>query len=112
MTLHFSDTELNCKCCNKHNMEASFLDKLEALRIAYAKPIVLNSAYRCEAHNKAVGGAKGSFHIKGRAVDVKLPNVQHQAFIELAMKHGFKGFGMGHNFLHIDDRAKLTKWVY
>jgi hypothetical protein len=34
------------------------------------EPIIINSGYRSEAVNKAVGGAKGSNHLTGCAVDI------------------------------------------
>jgi hypothetical protein len=51
---------------------------LEDLRYSYNRlygsyheePIIINSGYRSEAVNKAVGGAKGSNHLTGCAVDI------------------------------------------
>ena len=34
-------------------------------------PVIINSGYRSEAVNKAVGGAKGSNHLTGCAVDIR-----------------------------------------
>ncbi len=50
---------------------------LEDLRYSYnqlyggEEPIIINSGYRSEAVNKAVGGAKESNHLSGCAVDIK-----------------------------------------
>lgn len=43
---------------------------LDPLREAYGKPIVVNSGYRCDELNKAVGGAKNSHHRFGMAADI------------------------------------------
>lgn len=43
---------------------------LDPLREWYGKPIRVNSGYRCEALNKAVGGSKSSQHLLGQAVDI------------------------------------------
>jgi hypothetical protein len=40
------------------------------LREWYGKPIIVNSGYRCEALNKAIGGAKSSQHMLGEAADI------------------------------------------
>jgi hypothetical protein len=40
------------------------------LREWYSKPIIVNSGYRCEALNKAIGGAKSSQHMLGEAADI------------------------------------------
>ena len=40
------------------------------MREWYGKPIIVNSGYRCEALNKAIGGAKSSQHMLGEAADI------------------------------------------
>ena len=39
-------------------------------------PIIINSGYRSEAVNKAVGGAKGSNHLTGCAADIRVAGVE------------------------------------
>ena len=39
-------------------------------------PIVINSGYRSEAVNKAVGGAKGSNHLTGCAADIRVAGME------------------------------------
>lgn len=46
-------------------------DTLQKIRDKYGKPIVVNSAYRCEKLNKAVGGATNSDHKFGCAADIR-----------------------------------------
>lgn len=43
----------------------------EPVRNFYGLPLEITSFYRCPELNKAVGGAKGSQHIKGEAIDIK-----------------------------------------
>ena len=43
--------------------------KLELVRAALGKPIVITSGYRCPELNKRVGGVPTSAHTKGLAVD-------------------------------------------
>ena len=38
-------------------------------------PIIINSGYRSEAVNKAVGGVKGSNHLTGCAVDIRVAGI-------------------------------------
>lgn len=42
----------------------------EPLRKWYGKPIRINSFFRCEALNKAVGGSRNSQHRFGEAIDL------------------------------------------
>ena len=43
---------------------------LQCVRNIYGKPIIVNSAFRSEAVNERVGGAKSSYHLKGLAADI------------------------------------------
>lgn len=59
---------------------------LDPLREAYGKPIGVNSGYRSQALNKAVGGAATSDHLTGRAADIHgTPNTkaENQKLFEL-----------------------------
>lgn len=44
---------------------------LDPLRIAWGKPIVVNSGFRSPDLNKLVGGTAGSQHTKGQAADIE-----------------------------------------
>ena len=47
--------------------------KLEEVRALLQKPVIVLSGFRTEAVNHAVGGAKKSAHIAGRAADIIAP---------------------------------------
>ncbi len=49
---------------------------LERLREKVGKPIIINSGYRSEAVNKAVGGVKGSNHLTGCAADIHVTGIE------------------------------------
>lgn len=60
---HFSAAEFRCKCgCGAgiERMHPDLLMMLDELRDRAGIPLVLSSAYRCEAHNRKVGGVNGS----------------------------------------------------
>lgn len=50
---------------------ATLWNTLNFIREELGKPIYINSAYRTPAVNKAVGGAKRSLHLQGRAADIR-----------------------------------------
>ena len=54
----------------ENNLNQLIDNILDPLREAWGQPIIVGSGYRCEALNKAVGGAKSSFHLKGCAADL------------------------------------------
>lgn len=101
---YFSDKELMCKCgCGKVNMNGDFLDKLNEARHMAGKGWKVNSAYRCAAHNKAVGGVAGSSHTKGYAVDISATTSQKKfEIVSNAMKAGINRIGIGKTFVHLD----------
>lgn len=73
----FKEQEFVCRCCGglppyaKENIEALVENVLDPLRERYGRPIVVNSGYRCPKHNKEVGGATNSQHMKGEAADIR-----------------------------------------
>ena len=52
----------------------------EPLRKATGKPIVISSFFRCEKLNKKIGGAPGSQHTKGEAMDLDLDGFNKELF--------------------------------
>jgi uncharacterized protein YcbK (DUF882 family) len=67
---HFVLREFQCRCCGCVKLSPGLLERLEDLREALGRPIIVTSGYRCPAHNRAVGGAARSLHMAGRAADV------------------------------------------
>lgn len=45
-------------------------NKLQQIRDVFGQPIKVNSGYRTQKVNKAVGGAKASAHMRGLAADI------------------------------------------
>lgn len=72
----FNEKEFACRCCGqlppeaRENVRALVDNVLDPVRTLYCGAIRVNSGYRCERHNKAVGGAKHSQHLCGEAADV------------------------------------------
>lgn len=54
----------------KMRLEVLVDSVLDPLRKLYGKPIKVTSGYRCPRLNSAVGGASGSQHLNGEAVDI------------------------------------------
>ena len=53
------------------NLQQLCENVLQPLRNHLGKPVVINSGFRTQAVNMAVGGAKNSQHTKGEAADIK-----------------------------------------
>lgn len=111
----FSPREIASKREGEIIIDEEALDKLQRLRDALGKPLILTSAYRSPAHNKAVGGAKKSMHMQGIAFDVRMENHDPAEFEAAARAAGFTGFGYypKSGFMHIDTgpaRSWGTPW--
>lgn len=71
-----SDTATRLKISNKPNAEQLSYMRLvanclfEPVRLAWGKPIQINSFFRSVELNKAVGGAATSQHCLGQAIDI------------------------------------------
>lgn len=97
-TDNFLLSEFRCGCGNCREIRLSPLlpVALEALRARCARflshtrapkadaPITITSAFRCNKHNKAIGGAKRSYHLDGWAADIQVAGIEPVAVAELA----------------------------
>lgn len=52
--------------------------KLEKVREQLGKPIIITSGYRTVMHNKKIGGARNSYHLKGMAADFVVAGLSPQ----------------------------------
>lgn len=122
LTAHFSLSEFKSKDGAKtpasvipHLKELA--ENLEVLRAAVGgKSITINSGYRSPAHNAAVGGAKNSQHVQGKAADIVVSGMtpsQVKAKIEQLINQGKMkqgGIGKYSSFVHYDTRGYAARW--
>ena len=95
-----------------HLMDTIFLETLDELRYMVCEPIHITSSYRSPAYNKSVNGSKGSFHLKGRAVDIACTDSRSRmVIIREALKLGMT-VGVAGAFLHLDDRDYQIVFTY
>lgn len=75
------------------------IDKvLDPARESLGRPVYVNSGYRCEELNRAVGGVAKSYHLQGRAADLDTGSRQENLrlwsilrdlpHVELICEHG------------------------
>lgn len=91
-------------------------DNLQVLRDCLDVSIIINSAYRCEDHNKKVGGKTNSSHLKGLATDIiakgSSVDLLHETIEYLIESGSLKegGLGLYNTFVHYDIRGKKARW--
>jgi len=119
LTKSFKYADFHCKCGGKHPspMNLDFVFKLEKMQdilgdtFKIAKNI--NSGFRCEQHNKTVGGSRSSFHLYGKAVDIGTKDSTERYLVcRAAFQIGFGDISVAANFVHIDDRDKKQMRIY
>ncbi|MDZ4138570.1 MAG: D-Ala-D-Ala carboxypeptidase family metallohydrolase [Erythrobacter sp.] len=100
----FSPAEIASRDSGAIKINTEAMDRLQSLRNRLGKPLIVLSAYRSPAHNKAVGGAPRSKHMDGTAFDISMSNHDPVVFEAAARAVGFLGFGTypRSGFMHID----------
>lgn len=72
----FRPEEFFCPCCGKGQPATILVYELDLFRRCWGMPVRVNSGFRCERHNKEVGGVMpsklnpGSRHLLGLAADI------------------------------------------
>lgn len=115
---HFSMVELQCRCCGQMGMDPGFMNRLEQLRVIYAKPMIITSAYRCPAYNSKISTTgKNGPHTTGMAVDILVCGYEAWELLYAAIGHGFAGYGLKQHgkhskrFIHLD-LLQPRLWTY
>ena len=106
---HFKVKEFACK----DESQVVFIDSylvsiLDILRNQVGKPVYINSGYRTPTRNKAVDGAKYSYHMRGMAADIRINGMTAK---EIANKLNAIipdecGIIVYSTWVHIDTRTK------
>jgi uncharacterized protein YcbK (DUF882 family) len=75
---------------------------LDAIRGAVGFPVAVISGPRCEAYNRAIGGAEFSEHIDGDGADIAcLTSNKRYALVTAAIEMEVTRLGINENSLHI-----------
>lgn len=105
ISANFQVKEFRCKDgSDKIVVDVDFVrDKLQKIRNKFGA-VTVNSAYRTEAYNKKVGGAKSSYHMKGQAFDIVVKWHTPQEVAQYADSIGVPGIIQYNTFVHVDSR--------
>lgn len=118
VTAHFHwQTEAACKHCGRVvslEVVRATAEWLERVRERLGNRVLhVNSWCRCPVHNKAIGGAPESYHLKGMAVDIVARGLTaHQTWEEcfsLQLEGLIGGLGKYASFVHVD-RGPKRNW--
>jgi len=106
-------------------MDAVFMERLQAIRTALGKPLVINSGFRCPEYNMRVShSGRDGPHTHGQAADVHCYGSLAHQLTGLALEHGMTGLGFAQllgspherRYIHMDDltpeQAATRPWVW
>ncbi len=109
---HFNRAEFLCKCgCGFSTADIELIAVLEDVREKLG-PVRINSACRCATHNKAVGGAPDSEHLRGTAADIVVDGISAATVYDYLTQRypGRYGIGKYKTWTHIDVRLRPARW--
>lgn len=106
---HFKVKEFACK----DGSQVVFIDDylvsiLDILRNQIGKPVHINSGYRTPTRNKAIGGAKYSYHMRGMAADIRVNDMSAEEIANKLNKivPAECGIIVYSTWVHFDTRTK------
>ena len=93
---------------------------LQCIREHFGKAVTITSGYRTAAHNAAVGGAKSSQHLLGKAADIQVADTTVEAVAAYAESLMPDWGGVGRypvkagrtkGWVHVDTRPNKSRWT-
>lgn len=97
LTKNFKLSEIHCHgkgCCFSTKLDSKVVKLAQKMRNALGVPFTVESGYRCSYHNREVGGANGSGHIYGTALDLTTAKVSRERLAVLAELVGVSRIGI------------------
>ena len=82
--------------------------RLQVVRDIISCPMTITSGYRTESHNRQVGGHPLSYHVKGMAADIVVPEMSARE-LQSILTHWSGGMGCYETFTHLDIGPK-RRW--
>lgn len=104
-----------CRCgeCPAVKPDIALTILIQEIEKHFRQEVVISSGYRCEAHNKTIGGAPSSFHRQAKALDFYIPGVALQDIYDWVNNATFRcGLGIYKSHIHVDSRNGTARWDY
>jgi uncharacterized protein YcbK (DUF882 family) len=112
LTKNLSRHEFKCSCgCGCDTIDIRTVEVIQDVCNEFSCSVHITSGYRCVKYNGAVGGAKNSQHLTGRAADCVFKiagDIIEPKEIDKYLRETYPaiyGFGLYNTFNHIDTRT-------
>lgn len=112
--LYFKTSDFDCQETGENEMDPEFIRKVDELRSALGRPLIVTSGYRSPTHSLEAKKEKPGTHAQGIACDIKVSNgAERRALVKQAFYLGFTGIGVAKTFVHVDTRTTTpVLWAY
>lgn len=103
---NFSEAEFRCRHTGQCAMQVEFMDRLQAIRTEYGRPLRITSGYRHPTHpvEARKGHATGE-HTLGMCADIAVQGADAVELLRIALAHGITRIGVQQKgsgrFLHL-----------
>ncbi len=112
----FNLREFHCRCqypeCQTTYVSEELIEALQMLRDAVGA-LNIHDGFRCERHNKDIGGEEKSFHKMGMAADISSVGIRPETLANGAKRvTSFRlgGIGIYQWGCHVDVRGVIARW--
>jgi uncharacterized protein YcbK (DUF882 family) len=118
---NFTEKEFKCSHTGKCEMRPEFMEKLQALRLQFNRPLIISSGYRDITHPIEAAKESRGEHTYGCAADIAIRGTEALRLIALAYDMGFRRIGINQKgdgrFVHLGMGDKLVhfpeaSWSY
>ncbi|MBQ7986612.1 MAG: DUF882 domain-containing protein, partial [Clostridia bacterium] len=114
LSANFKVKEFACKDGSDYILiDTVLVEFLQKIRDHFGKSVTINSAYRNATYNRKIGGVSNSQHVKGTAADIMVKGVKPEDVAKYAeyIMPDKGGIGLYGTFVHVDTRAKRSRWT-
>ena len=113
---YFDEEILACPHCGwqpDNGINRKLLNFLDKLQKQIDEPLDIKCCARCEEYNEMVDGYEDSYHIKGKAVDINVPDDMYiDEFADICEDCGAEGIVLKYdeNVVHVDMRGQKIRY--
>ena len=111
---NLSRSEFKCNCgeCDYDTVDYELVGVIQDVRDHFDSSVSVSSGNRCPAYNKRIGGAKHSYHPRGRAADIQVKGVSADDVHSYLVDKYPDQYGIGRyaSFVHLDTRSSKARW--